>query len=432
MSRRYDVAVIGGGAAGLIAARRLGEAGLSVVLLEAQDRLGGRILTAEPGLELGAGFVHGQPDSTLSLAREAGLEVIEAEGEAWTGHDGRLAPAAGRFAGLGPLLAKARRIQEDVAAGEFFERFRDDPELAESAAWAIRLVQGFDAADPARASLKAIAAEWTGDAGMRSPQGRVRGGYGALLSHLVHRLPAAVERSMGTRVRTIDWGSGGVLLDVIRGGASARIEAKAAVVTLPLGVLQAPPADPLAVRFAPELTGKRAAFGGLAMGPVLKVLLLFKETFWTILEGGRYRKASFFFRDRGHFPTFWTAAPSAEPIVAAWYGDPGAAEISGEPDDRIIGLAIESLETLFGGAVALEPLLRLARVHNWQSDPFSRGAYSYVAVGGLGARRALAEPLGGRLFFAGEATDDTGEATTVASALSSGERAAREVIASLG
>lgn len=432
MSKVYDAAVIGAGAAGLMAARRLGEAGLSAILLEARDRLGGRILTLEPGMELGAEFVHGGPGSTLSLIREAGRRIIEAEGEQWVGDQGRLSLAQDGFAGLGPLLAKAQLVREDLSAGDFFGRFRDDPELAESAEWATRLVTGFDAADPARASLKAIVAEWTGDAGLEATQSRVHGGYGELIAHLARTVPPIVEQRMGSRVLSLDWGAGDVALDVSQGGAPARIEAKAVVVTLPLGVLQARADDPFAVRFVPELNEKRTALAGLLMGPALKVLLRFREAFWTCLDGGKYRHAGFFFRDQGHFPTFWTALPSNDPIIAAWCGGPGSAEISGETDDGIIGHAIKSLRTLFGRTVAVEGLLEQARVHNWQRDPFARGAYSYVAVGGDGARRALAEPLGGKLYFAGEATDHEGDACTVAGALASGERAAREVIAGLG
>ena len=97
----------------------------------------------------------------------------------------------------------------------------------------------------------------------------------------------------------------------------------------------------------------------------------------------------------------------------------------------VIAEAVESLQTIFGDTVSVRQELEKGRVYNWQADRFSLGGYSYVAVNGNGARTALAQPLAGKLFFAGEATDDQGEACTVAGALSSGERVASEVLAAL-
>jgi monoamine oxidase len=90
--------------------------------------------------------------------------------------------------------------------------------------------------------------------------------------------------------------------------------------------------------------------------------------------------------------------------------------------------AVKSLDAVFGGRARAESQLVTAWLHDWQQDPFARGAYSYVAVGGHGARKALAAPLRGTLYFAGEAADFEGEHGTVAGALSSGARAARQVM----
>jgi monoamine oxidase len=90
--------------------------------------------------------------------------------------------------------------------------------------------------------------------------------------------------------------------------------------------------------------------------------------------------------------------------------------------------AVASFASLFPPRTGVEEHLAAAWVHHWQQDPFARGAYSYVAVGGHGARRSLAKPLQDTLFFAGEAADDEGEHGTVAGALQSGERAARQAL----
>ena len=423
-----DVAVIGAGAAGLVAARVLSAGGLSVTLLEARDRIGGRILPVD-GMELGAEFVHGTPGATLDRLQQAGSAFVEAEGEHWTGEGGRLEPLDDRFGGLHPLLQRAAGLDAaDLSVAEYLERFRNDPELGPAAQWARRLVEGFDAADPARASLRAIVREWTGDANVESPQGRPRGGYAALLGHLSRTMdPARIELRLGSPVRTVQWRPGLVELGV----EGTTLRARAVVITLPLGVLQEPVRDPHGVGFDPPLTMKEAALKGLVMGPVLKVVMRFREPFWETMHEGRYRNAQFFHRSGPPFPTFWTALPSRTPIMTAWQGGPHAARLSLEADDRIVDSAVSSLRLTVGEGVSVNRLLQQAWVHNWQRDPFARGAYSYVAVGGMGAHQALAEPVAGTLFFAGEATDDEGEAGTVAGALASGERAAREVIAAL-
>jgi monoamine oxidase len=159
---------------------------------------------------------------------------------------------------------------------------------------------------------------------------------------------------------------------------------------------------------------------------VLKVALQFRGPFWEEPDGGRYADASFFHAPGKVFPTFWTALPARAPLLNAWVGGPSAARLSERTDEEIIRQAMDCVRTVFPGRDA-EPELQAAYVHNWARDPYARGAYSYVAVGGGNAREVLATPLGGTLFFAGEAADTTGEAATVTGALRSGARAAVEV-----
>jgi monoamine oxidase len=161
---------------------------------------------------------------------------------------------------------------------------------------------------------------------------------------------------------------------------------------------------------------------------VVKAALLFRTPFWEELDAARYRGVSFFHSPDAAFPTFWNALPERAPLLIAWAGGPKAARLSGAAAQDIARQAVRSLESIFGAHTGIEERLAATWVHDWQQDPFARGAYSYVAVGGHGARRALAEPLQDTLFFAGEAVDLDGEHTTVAGALQSGTRAAREVL----
>jgi monoamine oxidase len=202
--------------------------------------------------------------------------------------------------------------------------------------------------------------------------------------------------------------------------------ARAAILTAPLGLLTAATESPGAIRFTPPLAAKQVALAGLLCGPALKVALRFREPFWERPDGGRYADTSFFHAPDSVFPTFWTTHPIRSPLLTAWVGGPSAARLCALEDEAVIRQALACVRALFGRRRAGGAQLQAAYVHNWERDSFARGAYSYVAVGGGQARKLLATPLEGTLFFAGEATDTTGEPATVTGALRSGARAARE------
>src|SRR5882724_2136665 len=429
-----DVVIMGAGAAGLTAARALAKTGLSVELLEARDRVGGRILTV-PGaggypLELGAEFVHGEPPVTLALVREAGTSLVAVQTSHWQLRDGALAPADDVLEAAQRLMRQAQSAGEDLSVNAFLARLAGDASLGRAVEWARMIVEGFDAADPARASLKAITGEWTGSAGVRASQSRPAGGYGRLIGHLATVITeGGVRLRLDTAVQAVSWGPDEVMVEALTRGSPYRVRARRAVVTLPLALLQVA-GEPGAVRFTPPLEAKRNALDHLVMGPVLKVVFRFREAFWETVAGGRYRDAGFFHLTGHDVPTFWTALPERLPILTAWTGGPRAARLSALDDAAIVQAALTGVEALFGG-IAVSDLLVEAHTHNWQQDPFARGAYSYVTVGGPGAPAALAAPLADTLFFAGEATAEAGESGTVAGALASGEAAARAVLTSL-
>jgi len=436
----YDVAIIGAGAAGLAAAAELARRGRSVCLLEARERIGGRILTRHaPGLaaplELGAEFVHGRSEATLAWLAAGNTALVDASETRWMlGARSRrtsraLQPAEDLFGELRRGLGRLPRPRKDLPLREFLDGPARGKLRKRVREFAVMLVEGFDAADSARVSTLGTLDEWCGEGAADAPTFRPQGGYASLLDTLAAALdPSRVHVQLGTVVREVRWKSGGVALDATRNGRSVAVRAPRAIVTLPLGILQLPPQAPNAVRFVPALTAKQKALAGLATGAVVKVLLQFTKPFWEEIADGRYADAAFFHRPRSAFPTFWTALPLRAPLVAAWAAGPAAQRLSGLAHGEIVHQALECFGALFGGDADPAAELRAAYLHDWQADPFAGGAYSYVVAGGGEARAELARPLRGTLFFAGEAAETGGESGTVGGALASARRAVERLL----
>jgi monoamine oxidase len=389
-----DVLVVGAGAAGLAAADALTRAGRSVVILEARDRIGGRCWTRRmPGLEvpveLGAEFIHGEAAATYALLHRAHIPAVMANRE-------QRSPRGGRLVKINSFVEAQRAVKggeldRDVSFDEFLAH-RKIPQKTK--AFARMMVEGFDAADPKRVSARSIIEEWAS----LGAQPRPRGGYGALLDWLTATvLRKGARLRLESPVYDLRWR---------RGAVSANgVKAKRAVITLPLPLIR--------------LKEKRDALRKLAMGPVIRVALAFDEEFWR----RRSTQAAFFHNPKAAFPTFWTPLPMRAPLLTCWAGGPKAARLTGQPRAALVEEALRSVRTVFGRV----PPLMGAYVQDWHAERWSRGGYSYVLVGGEGAREELARPIADTVYFAGEATDAE-EAGTVAGALRSGIRAAREAL----
>lgn len=429
----FDVAILGAGAAGLAAAAELSTAGRSVLVLEARDRIGGRIWTEqEPSLpvpiELGAEFIHGEPPETFELLRKAGTLALENTDDHWTYGDGELKKRETFFDQARDLFKQVKRLKQDISVAEFLQRAEAQRAPSEVRTRIRMMVEGFDAADTTRASIRAIAREWSSNAVADAPTSRPIGGYGTVLKVLADSLDREkVHLKLQTIVQTVRWSEGAVHIDASSLAGPLQLKARCAIVTLPISILQLPPDDPRSVRFDPVLKEKQKPLSNLALGPVVKVVLRFRTPFWDKLNHGRYRDASFFHVPEAPFPTFWTTLPQRTSLLTAWAGGPKAEKFANSQDVGIVSAALSSLSTLFQKKIDAAHELEAAFVHHWQRDPFARGAYSYEMVGGGNARAQLAKPLKNTLFFAGEATD-VEESTTVAGALRSGRRAAREAI----
>jgi monoamine oxidase len=437
-----DVVVVGAGAAGLAAARELAIAGRSVVVLEARDRIGGRIHTLRDPrvpvpIELGAEFVHGAAPQVEQVAHDAGLRVLDLSQRRWEAVRGRIRRMPDLWARIAPVMERLDpEIDPDVSFAEFLSTRPGGPSASRARTLAKEFVQGFHAADLARISVAALA-----EGGAPEPddpaeqrQGRVLDGYDHVPQWLARTLQPRIRLS--TVVRAVRWERGAVQVTAVdaAGGGETTLRARAAVVTVPVGVLNAGQGETGAIAFAPEVPAISRAASRLAMGSVARLTLWFRELPWAD------ERVAFPARvDRGgvqwlhvhgrEFPVWWTAYPVRVPLAVAWAGGPSAARLLELSADEMRSRAVSTLAVGLGlTARRVEALVVDSWSYDWCRDPFSRGAYSYAAVGGANAVKALARPVEGTLFFAGEATDTGGSTGTVHGAIASGMRAAGQVL----
>lgn len=428
----FDVIIIGAGAAGLSAAVTLSDAGYHVCILEARDRIGGRIYTRYERdfplpIELGAEFIHGHAPATMAWLRRANIAMIDASNNRWSLHDGKLQTGSRLFDAMKRGLERAPRPKKDIPFAAYIHGDAKPYLSKQVREFACSLVEGYDAADATRVSTLHTLKVWSGSGAADSPTFRPAGGYAELMRAMASWLqPEKVQLHLNCVVKEVQWGRDGVTVKALRAGEVCEFAAKKAIVTLPLGVLQLTTPD--AVHFTPALKEKHKALAQLGVGPALKVGLRFHEAFWESVQQGRFCDASFFHSQTGEFRTYWTSLPSRAPLLYGWVGGPKARQWSARTQNDVVQASLSGLERMFGKRTSLRGDFQDSYLHDWQADPFARGAYSYVLAGGSAARKALAKPLQNTLFFAGEAADVAGESGTVAGALQSGTAAAKAIM----
>jgi len=447
-SEAVDAIIIGAGAAGLAAASELRANGRTVVVIEARSRVGGRILTyrdpdvAVP-IELGAEFLHGTTPDTDTIIQRAGLTAIDVVGDSWQARDGYF-----RETDFWKKVNRVlRKLDEhrvpDRSLGDYLAEHasrKRKSKHARARALALEFVQGFHAADAALVSerwLARVANTSAGNPGdLRS--GRLLEGYDRVTAWLARDVFDAVE--LNTVVTNVDWERGrATVICRDADGFLRTFEGSTLIVTVPVGVLKAAVGERGAIEFSPEVPGMVEGMDGLEMGSALRTVFAFTERIWehglprAPRKRGGLTQLSFLHSPGANFPVWWTQFPVRTPVLVGWVGGPRAAQMSTQPDTEIERLALNDLASHLGTTYeCLAGLVRGSWMHNWDSDPFSRGAYSYPAVGGSGSARKLARPVDQTIFFAGEATDTEGRSGTVEGALASGSRAARGVLLALG
>jgi len=426
--RSSDVVVIGAGMAGLAAARALAEAGLKVLVLEAQDRIGGRILTQHVGdeaIELGAEFIHGKPAELWALIDEAGLETYERGGARLCFEDGALSDCGSE---LDEIFDPLETLKDYTGPDMSFAAYLDRQQIpANERGGMIGYVEGFNAADHREVSAASLGAQQKAEDATRSDHNyQLRGGYDQLPIYLARRITehgGAVLTE--TRVKEIRWSTGAAKVIADAG----EFNAPQAVITLPLGVLQSG-----GVTFSPQPDSILRAAGHLRMGQARRFTLLFTERFWQSLQPQpALSELSFLFAFSEMPPVWWTPYPEASHTITGWVGGPRAAVLTGLDEKELGSRACAALARIFSvDETKIRGWLQGCYTHDWQQDQFALGAYSYVATGGMDASRQMTEPVANTLFFAGEHTDITGHWGTVHAAMRSGLRAAEQILATGG
>ena len=440
-SNKTDVVILGAGASGLAAARALEEQGVDVIVVEARERIGGRIFThrdrATPiPVELGAEFIHGSAPELEEIIASASLAAVDISGRRWQVVGSRFRSADDFWERLDSVM---RRLDEHRTPDRSFEEFlKTKPggrRNAQNRTLALQFIEGFHGADPARVSERALADGGSpGDDVRERRIGRVLDGYDRVIDWLAEPLGDRVRTSaIVTRVR---WAPGNVSVEVRHPDGRSRptINARAAIVTLPVGVLSAPLGDVGTVEFEPELRTKKAILDHVDMASVVRIALRLSERFWASdwyakqVGNKELDTLSFLHTSDEHFPVWWTSYPVTAPVIVGWHGGPGASELSQLAPEELEDVAMNSLARQFGIAPRkMRGMVEAAWTHDWEHDPFTRGVYSYQLVGGTDVPRELGRALRSTLFFAGEATDAEGRTGTVHGAIASGRRAAEEV-----
>jgi monoamine oxidase len=453
--------VIGAGAAGLAAARDLSRAGCEVIVLEARDRIGGRVFThtgrdSPVPVEFGAEFVHGKSPALLQLAHAANLKLYEVSERHWYFEKGEISRSREFWKSVERLMDRMKTAGADESLQAFLDRLPNDEDTARAKAMVTRYAEGFHAADINRLGIRGlVAANDAADSIGGATAFRFERGYRSLLDALCAEAESyGALIHLNTIAREIRWSAGTVTVAWERAGRAAGADPQAhddfsvaaVVVTVPLSILQLQNGG--GISFVPPLPpAKQAAVEKLTMGNVLKINLRFRERFWETAklwdkDGERvsFHEAGFFHYPDAPLPTWWTQLPIRAPLLVGWTGGPRADRVrAGSGGDRatpatdqVLDQAIQSLSMIFRmPASEIEQQLEATFMHDWASDPFSLGAYSYVPVNGLAAQKELSLPLDNKLYFAGEATC-SGHIGTVHGAIQSGQRAAAEVLQTLG
>ncbi|MFI5153072.1 MAG: flavin monoamine oxidase family protein [Chitinophagales bacterium] len=414
-----NIIVIGAGAAGLMAASRLSESGKNVLLIEARDRIGGRIHTIHEGnqiFEAGAEFIHGNLPHTMKILEEAGIKYHRSGGRMERSERGEWIKRGAFSHGWGDLIKKMEEIKEDMVIADFLNTYFSGDQYIELRQSVKGFAEGFDLADISRASTRALYEEWNNES---DDQYRVKGGFDQLANFLFEKcLAKGSKLLLGHEVHRVEWRNGPIRVFT---NAGKSFQAEKVLVTIPLGLLQKENKVG-SISFDPSLGHFQESFRDIGYGSIVKILLNFNRPFWE-----EHKKNLGFIISDQSIPTWWTQAPLKSNLLTGWLGGP-LEKIKRIGENDLLDLSLGSLANIFStSADLLKKQLSSSHLFNWNEDPFSLGGYSYSMPATRNALQQLKKSISRRLYFAGEALYDGDSPGTVEAALHSGYEVAGRI-----
>ena len=408
-----SILIIGGGAAGLMAAYKLSAQNKKVILLEASDRLGGRIHTYKDSkfsmpVELGAEFVHGKLPVTLNLLKHAGIKYHAIEGSMITVKNGMTTKHDDADDYWEDVMKQMKLLKHDMPLSEFLIKYFNDDKYEKTRQSIKGFAQGFDLADVSKASTLSLYNEWSHEDNI---QYRIEGGY----IQLVNFLESESKKNgciiyNNCTVKKINWSNNEVNVITM---CSRYFKADKIIITVPLSVLQTNKNDINFIEFAPAIDNYFNSAKNIGFGTVLKIILEFDEAFWQ-----HQRNKSGFIMTDGSSPVWWTQLPNKNAILTGWLGGLKALELKDKSDEELLMYSLQSLSGTFLISVdVLQKKLKAHKIINWINIEHIYGGYSYNAVHSIKAKKILQQPVDDTIFFAGEATYEGKSEGTVEAAL---------------
>jgi len=413
------IIIAGGGVAGLFAARELSKQGYGITILEATDRLGGRIHTIRNSsftqpVEKGVEFIHGNLPLTIQLLEEAEIEYEPVRGSMVRVSNGTWKTQEDFTLGWDELIKKMNSVRKDMTVDEFLKKNFSDDRYTDLRTSVLRFANGFDLADTSKASILALREEWMGD----DEPYRIPGGFDQLINFLEKEcLRSGCIINKSSPVTEIKWEKNKV--KIITSNPTI-YNATKVIITASLGSFQ----SEKSIIFKPAIDNYFQAAKKIGYGTVVKVMLEFKEAFWE-----KKKKGIGFLFTSEIIPTWWTQSPSSYPLLTGWAGGPQAWALENKDDEAILDLALRSLSNVFQEKIeALKKMLQASAVANWKNDLYSNGAYSYNLVESVQAKKLLNMPAGETIFFAGEAFYEGPSPGTVEAALVSAKIVVEKIV----